>query len=316
MTFNVWQAGANVNNGFYKILSHIKAMNPDILLLQEGSPSLAIFLEHRLGGPEQWNVCRSPFAEKNYIFTQFRIVRQFDVFNSGQEPLHIGCQLEVQEFPQLLVNVWNMHMYWGYYGPYIACDRHVDDPYLLYMGERAGEMSMDLNKAKTGHDGRLTEIVKFFNYEPVWGAIQDAEADFLSKPMIIGGDFNSPSHQDWVESVAPNHCGWYYQWPVSSLLNTYRFVDTYRAAHPDPKSAPGTTWSTVFKYSRRFLGVFVPEPQDRIDYIFIKDPSKRLTVEGSWVYEGNETIAIAPNYINNDWPSDHAAVVTDFAISI
>ena len=34
-------------------------------------------------------------------------------------------------------------------------------------------------------------------------------------PLIIGGDFNSPSHKDWVKETSGWHNGLVVEWPVS-----------------------------------------------------------------------------------------------------
>ncbi|VDK59775.1 unnamed protein product [Gongylonema pulchrum] len=52
MTFNIWVSGTNVENGTYKIVNHIKAVNPDIVGLQVNCAFLVtsdITLKHNGG---------------------------------------------------------------------------------------------------------------------------------------------------------------------------------------------------------------------------------------------------------------------------
>ena len=81
-------------------------------------------------------------------------------------------------------------------------------------------------------------------------------------PVIVGGDFNSGSHLDWTAAAAhlPNHHGRVVPWPAGVSMAKAGFVDTFRAANPNPVTAPGHTWSPEFPDSH----------QDRIDYVYVR----------------------------------------------
>lgn len=129
--------------------------------------------------------------------------------------------------------------------------------------------------------------------------------------MLLLGDFNTPSHLDWTEEAKGLHCSQSFAWPVTKFLQYLGFKDSFRVLHPDPVVQPGLTWSPIFKY----LDSRPNEPQDRIDFILYAAPPNLIPV-ASWVYTGNETIITnPPNEYQNDWPSDHAAVITDFEYS-
>jgi endonuclease/exonuclease/phosphatase family metal-dependent hydrolase len=114
-------------------------------------------------------------------------------------------------------------------------------------------------------------------------------------PVVVGGDFNSGSHLDWTRAAAalPNHAGRVVGWPVSIAMRSAGFVDTYRAAHPDPVDAPGTTWSPEFTESH----------QDRIDYVYTRGDD--------WSVIDSAVLSEHPG----GWPSDHAAVLTTLELS-
>ncbi|MEU9449556.1 HAD-IA family hydrolase [Streptomyces sp. NPDC048277] len=116
-------------------------------------------------------------------------------------------------------------------------------------------------------------------------------------PVVLTGDFNCPSHLDWPEVA----------WPVTRAAEEAGFRDSYREAHPDPAAAPGHTWSPIHPVHEDGSGR--PEPQDRIDYVLhrgLRVVDSRTHVSG--------TPAPWPEVADNDWPSDHAAVVTTFAM--
>lgn len=124
-----------------------------------------------------------------------------------------------------------------------------------------------------------------------------AESAVDGVPVVLVGDFNCPSHLDWP-GVA---------WPVTRAAEEAGLRDSYREAHPDPVRDPGHTWSPVHPVHKDGSGR--PEPQDRIDYVLHRGLTvldSRTAVTGTphpW-----------PDVAGNDWPSDHAAVITTFAV--
>ncbi|MCD7442829.1 HAD-IA family hydrolase [Streptomyces lincolnensis] len=118
-----------------------------------------------------------------------------------------------------------------------------------------------------------------------------------ASPVVLVGDFNCPSHLDRPDGG----------WPVTRAAEEAGLRDSYREAHPDPAAAPGHTWSPV--HPVREDGSGGPEPQDRIDYVL----HRGLTVlDSRTVVTG--TPHPWPDVAGNDWPSDHAAVLTTFAV--
>ncbi|MFC8350661.1 HAD-IA family hydrolase [Streptomyces sp. NPDC057280] len=111
-----------------------------------------------------------------------------------------------------------------------------------------------------------------------------------ASPVVLVGDFNCPSHLDWPGV----------EWPVTRAAEEAGFADSYRQARPDPVRDPGHTWSPV---------VVHPEPQDRIDFVLhrgLRVLDSRTFVSGS--------PRPCPDVADNDWPSDHAAVITTFSL--
>jgi hypothetical protein len=111
-------------------------------------------------------------------------------------------------------------------------------------------------------------------------------------PVIVAGDFNSPSHLDWTESTRSRHRDLVVQWPVSGAMARAGFTDAFRHLHADALSDPGYTWSPRFEQAWK----------DRIDYVYLH--GARLTPVAARVHDEQ-----SPR-----WPSDHAAVVVDVTI--
>ncbi len=117
------------------------------------------------------------------------------------------------------------------------------------------------------------------------------EISILGKevPLIIGGDFNSSSHFDWGADTKMVHHGYEIEWPVSKSMANDGFTDSFREMAPDPLNSRGYTWSPRFGESL----------QNRIDYVYYKGS---LQCVNSYV----------KGYSDSEWPSDHAAVVSEF----
>ena len=127
-------------------------------------------------------------------------------------------------------------------------------------------------------------------------------------PVVLTGDFNSPSHLDWtaaVSAVRPVEAPYPIDWPVAHALADAGFTDSYREVHPDPVADPGFTWTPGYPRERK--GV---EVHDRIDWVLHAGPSRPWPARSSAksAYAGTG-IAVDP------WPSDHRGVVSTLRVT-
>lgn len=57
-------------------------------------------------------------------------------------------------------------------------------------------------------------------------------------------------------------------------------TDSFREINPSPKANPGYTWSTIYKMGwdkEEAWRYTLPEPQDRIDFIYYKGKGLKTT---------------------------------------
>eukprot|EP00294_Goniomonas_avonlea_P013416 CAMPEP_0114562864 /NCGR_PEP_ID=MMETSP0114-20121206/12765_1 /TAXON_ID=31324 /ORGANISM="Goniomonas sp, Strain m" /LENGTH=658 /DNA_ID=CAMNT_0001748595 /DNA_START=99 /DNA_END=2076 /DNA_ORIENTATION=- len=131
-------------------------------------------------------------------------------------------------------------------------------------------------------------------------------------PVIVTGDFNTPSHLDYGEDVKDEEV----LWPVSQAFEAAGFRDSYRDVFPDPVANPGYTWPAfrpdVPDTTEDDIDWALPTiySHDRIDYIYVSGPAKTVASH----LMGEEScehvdIAITP------WPSDHRAVLSAFTLT-
>ena len=196
-----------------------------------------------------------------------------------------------------IINFWSLHLDYRSYGPYAANNKRVINISQIEAGE-----------APKSHLGRVDNVIELLKNPDFNEAVVDDKI-----PLIVCGDFNTPSHLDWIDSTKEMHGGWVIQWPATYLLQkSTNLVDTFREVYPDPQETPGITWSTVQKTSGSEWDYSIPEPLDRIDFILRK--GDQLKTKDSFVYSGTEDLKNIPDHFYNDYPSDHFAVVTDFEL--
>lgn len=139
--------------------------------------------------------------------------------------------------------------------------------------------------------------------------------EMTDTPVIVAGDFNEPSHLDWIESTRDQHCGQIAPYNTSLQMYQWGFTDAFRFIKPDPIAFPGITWSVTDKMGDGlFYPSNLPEPQDRIDYIYY-GRGEKLRCTGSFKLPNKGVNNPKPNYFLNDWPSDHFAVIADFDLA-
>ncbi len=120
-------------------------------------------------------------------------------------------------------------------------------------------------------------------------------------PVILTGDFNSPSWRDWhPAAVATRRIPAVpVDWPLSRAFEAAGFADSYRTVHPDPVANPGLTWTAGRPYPR----IGKTEAFDRIDFVWAANarPVAALTmVEAD---NPQNALSVTP------WPLDHRAML-------
>ncbi|MEV6486774.1 HAD-IA family hydrolase [Streptomyces sp. NPDC051576] len=263
LTWNLWLGGSKVDDHRTKQLKAIMETGADVVGLQETAGTAAQELAEVLG----WHHHRA--GENLGIISRHPITARFgdpDVGFYGAAGVRIAIARGRE------IDVWTCHFDYTPYGPYeSAFDGLPATDLIAHEETRLAQMRDTLS--------RIAEVA------------EDAV------PVILVGDFNSPSHLDRPDV----------EWPVTKAAADAGLRDSYREAHPDPTAAPGHTWSPIHPVHEDGSGR--PEPQDRIDYVL----HRGLTVLDSRTFvTGNPSPW--PEVSGNCWPSDHAAVLTVFGV--
>ncbi|KAF3903213.1 hypothetical protein ABW20_dc0102647 [Dactylellina cionopaga] len=277
MSFNLWNGGVHVLNYREKQARFLAESNVDIVSLQEASGGHTKRLADAFG----WSYWESSSGDVG-ILSRYPIVAKYGAVNSSA-----GIRIALGESE---VNFWGMHLGYKPYGPHDFCVK---------------KMSVEQVLKHEEESGRTPQIEGILNAM----SSQLAEADKV--PVIMAGDTNAPSHLDWTERS--RHCGYGdVPWPTSVKPKEAGLVDSFRAVHPDPVTVPGNTWSPLYPAGFNNTAIGMPEPQDRIDFIYHKGglavlDSKTLVV-GNPKPEGSHR--------ENEWTSDHAALLTVYDLCV
>ncbi|SPF01141.1 HAD-IA family hydrolase [Streptomyces sp. MA5143a] len=259
MTWNLWHGGTKVRDHRAKQLAVIAETGADVVGLQETYGTAAEELAEALG----WHHHRA--GDNLGVISRHPITARLGDPDVG---FYGAAGVRVRTPAGTEVDVWTVHLDYKPYGPYEAAfDGLGADELVAHEEVRLGQLRDCLRQL----DGTV--------------------------PVVLVGDFNSPSHLDRPEV----------DWPVTRAAEAAGLRDSYREAHPDPVREPGHTWSPI--HVEHEDGSGRAEPQDRIDFVL----HRGLAVLDSRTYVRG-TPRTWPDVEDNDWPSDHAAVVTTFAL--
>jgi hypothetical protein len=274
-TWNLWDAGSHVNDSTLKDLAVIAANGLDVIGVQQDGGTVATTLASALG----WYSVEGDGG--------VGIISAYPLDTASTTAVSAGTVPAVgvtAQMPGREVRLWSVGLDNGSYGPEAAC--------------QPGATSAGLVSAEDATT-RLTQA------KAVAKAITGDVAADSTAPVILLGDLESPSADDWTAATANNHCGvGAVDWPVPDQLTDAGLTDSFHAANANSAADTGETSSAAATADPTV-------PQDRVDYVDFA--GKPLTVLGS-----NTLVAGWPSSANAQsalWTSDHRAVVTTFQLA-
>ncbi len=265
MSFNIWVGGTQ-SQPLEKTIEVLQFSKADIVGVQEPGPNLP-----KIAAGLKWN--RSDDAS---IVTKFEIVEEWKVEGNRWG----GAKLKLADGSHVLV--YNDHFNPYPYGPYEVRDKKATTA--------AQAIAVEENA------GRVDQMKRVL-------ANLAARPD-RNLPVIFTGDFNTPSHLDWVRSTQERNFGLVVSWPVTRLAAEAGFKDGFRTVHSDPLRKPGFTWSPGYPVGK----LEANDVMDRIDFVLFRGA---LRPKNAWVV--GETGPVSDLAVD-PWPSDHRAVAVEFEV--
>ena len=217
------------------------------------------------------------------VLTRYEIAETFD-----HEPwLGVGARLVHSSGREFLA--WSIWLDYRAYIPYVIRDN-------------PGISDEDLLKSEFEGSQRLPQAERLLERIEELGHLDSP------LPLLVGGDWNTPSHLDWTrDSASVFKRRRDLDLPVSMLVESNDFSDVYRMLHPDPVHHPGITWSPMFRGTDE-----KEEGFDRIDRLYMHDFSRdwQLKPVSTTVFPLVwEDLSIPVP--ERKFPSDHSAVLLE-----
>ncbi|MDR3246530.1 MAG: metallophosphoesterase [Prevotellaceae bacterium] len=317
LQLNIWIQGRNVPNAPEGVVDIIAQTDPDVVFLCE------LITDTK---PPFTNWLIEELAKKGK--TYYSDEQQEGVATLSKYPLQkTSLLIPTKERGRVIVKsfievngrtvvLYSTHLDHKHYAPYLP--------------RGYGALTWQkIDAPVTDADSILAANRVSFRDEAIRGFLTDAKQETdQGNIVIIGGDFNEPSHLDWQDDTKDmrDHRGVSINWDVSLMLQHAGFVDTYRRLYPNPVTHPGFTWPAGNEQAELKKLFFTPDAdeRDRIDFVYYyPQPGATLAGinivgpvasidHGKIVADGADDVIIEPEGV---WPSDHKGNLVTFRIS-
>lgn len=314
LQFNIWQEGTVVKGGFDALADEIVRSNADFVTLSEvRNYHNTRFCDRIVEALKQrGQTYYSFYSDDSGLLSRYPISDSLTVYPLNDDRGSVYRMLTEKDGQEFAV--YTAHL------DYRNCAYYDVRGYNGNNWEKQAPVTevdsiLILNRASVRDDA----IARFIE-----AAQKDREAGRI---VILGGDFNEPSHLDWTETTKDmrDHFGAVVPWDVSVMLEKAGYKDSYRERFPDPVTHPGFTCPGDCPDIALERLVWSPEAddRDRIDFIMYA-PHEGLSltdvtlvgpkgdiVRGKRVTEPTSDPIVEPLAV---WPTDHKAVLATFVL--
>lgn len=312
MQFNIWQEGTMVPDGYEGIINQILEAGADFITLSEVRNYHDTRFCDRIveSLKERGETFYSFYSYDSGLLSRYPIIDSTTVYpclNDHGSAYRALINMNGQE-----VALYTTHL------DYLNCTYYDIKGY--------DGSSWQKRPPMTDMDSILTNNISSMRDDGMKAIIEMCKEDRANNRIVlIGGDFNEPSHLDWIENTSNmfDRQGLVVPWTVSSMLAGEGYIDTYREIHPDPKTHPGITYPSDNELMPTNRLSWTPEAdeRERIDFIYYA-PFPRLKATEAVVWGPNGSIERNERIKENTedtfliadgvWPSDHKGVLVTF----
>jgi endonuclease/exonuclease/phosphatase family metal-dependent hydrolase len=313
LQFNIWQEGTVIDGGFDAVADEIARLEPDFVMLSEVRNYKNTRFCDRITDAlaQRGKKYHSFYSDDTGLLSKHEITDSAVVFPLKDDHGTVH---------RLNATIGNRK-----FAVYTAHLDYLNDTYYEVRGYD-GNSWKRMPQPLTDVDEILRRNALSQRDEAIAAFIDDAKAQARQGAMvIIGGDFNEPSHLDWIEATrdSADHHGVVIAWPATSELAKAGFKDAYREVYPNPVTHPGYTYPSVNPARTPDKITWAPESdeRDRIDYIFYL-PANELQPSTACILGPEGCVVRAkevPSYSGDTfmkplgvWPTDHKAVFVTF----
>ncbi len=313
LQFNIWQEGTMIEGGFASIVNHIARLQPDFVTFSEvRNYHNTDFIARLINALSEAGV--TYYGERSVstgIISKYPVLKQEVVYplqNDRGSVLKACFLVEGRD-----VVVYSAHLDW------LNCSSYLPRGYGSSDWKKLPQPVTDI-------DSLLADNRASFRDDEIRALLSDAQKE-QDKVVLIGGDFNEPSHLDWQADTKNirDHCDVIIEWDCSVLLYSNGFVDAFREKYPNAVEYPGFTFAADNPAAKLDQLVWSPDADDRerIDFIYyrsdnmiaLKDirivgPSGSI-LRGEGAPDTGKDTFIEPIGV---WPTDHKALLATFIL--
>ena len=317
LQFNIWQEGTQVENGFDAIVSEIIRSKADLVALSEVRNYNGINFTKRLV---------DTLKAKGHTFYEHKnddsnLISRYPILSHGYL---YGLKNDHGSITKAIIDIEGTEV--AFYSAHLDYTN-----YACYLPRGyCGLTWKELNEPVSDVDEVLKMNEASYRDDQIKAFIKDGLNEAKQgRLVILGGDFNEPSHKDWTTETKHlfDHNGLVVPWHCTTMLNQHGFIDSYRELYPNAVSHPGFTWVADNKAKKIDQLTWTPkaDERDRIDYIF-HYPDSRLKLEDAIiigtkgsivknkrVQENSEDKIIEPIDV---WPTDHKALLVTYKLKV
>lgn len=316
LQMNIWQEGTVVKGGFDAIIDELVHVDADIVFLSEvrnykGRLLVPRILEALKRKGKTYYGNRQTSLDVA-VLSKYQLVEQAEVY--PEEGATGSILRSVIDVDGRMVAAYSAHLDYKDYACYLP--RGYDGATWKKMEQPVCDVAqiMEANRKSWREEG----IAAFLKV-----AREDINKGYA---VLLGGDFNEPSHLDWRKNTRDlwDHRGTVIDWDCSVMLYDGGFKDAFRKVYPNAKTHPGFTFPSdnVDVPISKLAWAPDADERDRIDFIYyypmsgfkpvnayVHGPDSSI-VRGKRVKEESQDSFILPEGV---WPTDHKAVLVEFS---
>ena len=314
LQWNIWQEGTQVKGGYDAIVDEIVRLKPDFVTLSEvRNYKNTRFCDRIVQSLKQrGETYYSFFSYDSGLLSRYPITDSLTVFPLKDD--HGSIYKMVSSIRGHRIAVYTAHL------------DYLSDAYYNvrgYDGSTWKEIPIPQTVCEVlqVNDASLRD-------DAIRNFIAEAKKDIAEGTIVIlGGDFNEPSHLDWTRETKDlfDHNGLIVPWTVPLLLDNNGFVDTYRELYPDVINYPGFTFPADNPLIPVEKLTWAPkaDERDRIDYVFYH-PHPAVELKDAVIFGPRGSIVNSKRMpeVSKDrfllplgvWPTDHKGLLVTFGL--
>lgn len=316
LNWNIWQEGTMIKDGYQAIIEELVRLKPDFVTFAEVRNYRDDFLARLCNDLKARGLTYYSFrSDDSGMISHYPILEHNTVFPLKDD--HGSVYRLLAQVPDAQGKMREVAVY---------CT-HLD-----YLNDTYYEVRAYDGSTWKKMDAPLTDVPEILRRndlsqrdEAIMAFIQEAKKDMeKGRAVVLGGDFNEPSWQDWTEETKElfDHHGVIVPWPQTTRLHQAGFADCFRTIYPDPVKYPGITYPCDNPIAPMKELSWAPESdeRERIDLMFftpntlqvnscrvfgpLGDVKRAQRVPGM-----GQAYTITPKGI---WPTDHRGILSTF----